>query len=66
MPDPAKHVPGDFPGCCDDSEGVVVWRRGSYRYQLNHEGWTIVADPDSASLYDNVRFCPFCGKELPA
>jgi hypothetical protein len=67
MPDPAKHVPGDFPGCCDDSDGIVVWRQGSYARGPGHEGWTIgVADWADAIHYEPVRFCPFCGKELPS
>lgn len=58
------------PECCGDSEKIRLHYEGlAYTYGITKEEylktkpvWSIMAP---SGLYYSLKFCPFCGKELP-
>jgi len=52
--------------CCEEAQKtkIIIWKRGNTFCGPDKDGWAIGLHGWGDVYYENISFCPFCGKEL--
>lgn len=54
---------GHIESCCDDSY-YIKWRKPDLTFGPSKEGWCIGFYDYGSVVWENIKFCPFCGARL--
>lgn len=52
------------PPCCQLGKDLIFWKEQSFLCGPEHRGWVIALYAPDDAFYENINYCPFCGRRL--
>jgi hypothetical protein len=54
------------PGCCGRADRYIRIHEPDPLHGPDHQGWAITLQGQYDASRENIKFCPWCGKAVPA